>query len=409
VITVRIVKKVGALATCVLMTTVGCGFEGLNSLPLPGTVGDGSGAIPYQVELANVGTLESNSPVMIDNVVVGTVGKMTLTNRHANVEVSIRPDVVVPANAVATLGQTSLLGSMHIALDPPVGAAPEGRLQTGATIPLSMTSSYPSTEQTLASLSTLVNAGGLGQVGDIVHSLNTAFTGRQTQARDLIARLDKFTGVFDGQRGDVIESINALNRLAGTLNAQHEILSSALRDIPPALDVLNRDQPRFTTALEKLGTFGDTATGLVNDAGADLVTNLKNLDPTLKALADVGPELPRVIAYLPLAPFSQNIVDRGVRGDYMNLFIVIDLTTARLKRTLLAGTRFEDQNAQLVPAPGDIGYDSYYSRNPLGDPVSPPPASYEDSLKMVGPPAPAAPGPPEPSPTVSAPPQQGGG
>ncbi len=32
----------------------------------------------YHVELVNIGTLESNSPVMIDGVVVGSVGKMTL-------------------------------------------------------------------------------------------------------------------------------------------------------------------------------------------------------------------------------------------------------------------------------------------------------------------------------------------
>jgi phospholipid/cholesterol/gamma-HCH transport system substrate-binding protein len=396
----RIARRCVALGCCFLLTTVGCGFKGLNSLPLPGAVGRGSDATTYHVEIANVGTLESNSPVMIDNVVVGSVGTMTLNDWRADVEVSVRPDVVVPANVVATVGQTSLLGSMHLALDPPVGNAPEGRLQPGATIPLAKTSTYPSTEQTLASVSTLVNAGGLGQIGDIVHTLNTALSGREPQARDLISRLDKFVGVFDGQRADVIESMRALARLSGTLLNQRDVLSSALHDIPPALDVLNKKRPQLTTALEKLGTFGDTATGLVNDAGDDLVANLKNLDPTVKALADVGPDVGKAAAYLTLAPFTQNIVDRGIRGDYMNLFIIIDLTTPRLKRTLLAGTRFENQYAQLVPAPGDIGYDGYYTRNPLGAPISPPPDTFEDAVRMP-PPAPPPPDPP-------APPQGGG-
>ena len=70
-------------------------------------------------------TLESNSPVMIDDVVVGSVGKMTVDDWHADVEVSVKPDVVVPANAVASVGQTSLLGSMHLALDPPLGRSAE--------------------------------------------------------------------------------------------------------------------------------------------------------------------------------------------------------------------------------------------------------------------------------------------
>lgn len=383
------VKRCVAAGFCVALTASGCGFTGLNSLPLPGAVGRGPDAAAYHLEVANVGTLESNSPVMIDNVVVGSVGTMRFDDWHADVEVSVRPDVVVPANAVATVGQTSLLGSMHIALDPPVDEPPKGVLRPGSTIPLAATSSYPSTEQTLTSLSTLVNGGGLGQIGAIVRSLNSALSGREPQVRELLERLDRFVGIFDTQRGAVIEAMKAIDRLSGTLVAQQEVLSAALRDIPPALDVLIAQRPNFTTAMERLGTFGETATAVVNGSGADLVANLKNLDPTLKSLADVGPDLAKVLGYLPTAPFNQNIIDRGVRGDYMNLFIILDFTTARLKRTLLAGTRWEDQYAQLVPAPGDIGYDAYYSRNPLGAPISPPPATYEDSLRIVPPPPPA--------------------
>ena len=72
--------------------------------------------------------------------------------------------------AVASVGQTSLLGSMHVALDPPLGQAPQGRLQPGATIGVGDTATYPSTEQTLSSLSAVVTGGGLGQIGDIIHN-----------------------------------------------------------------------------------------------------------------------------------------------------------------------------------------------------------------------------------------------
>ena len=183
------------------MTVVtGCSFQGVNSLALPGTVGSGPGAVTYHLEIANVGTLESNSPVMLDDVTVGVVRAMTVRDWHANVVVSVRPDVVVPANAVAMVGQTSLLGSMHIALDPPVGQAPIGRLAPDATIPLTRTKAYPSTEQTLSTVSTVINGGGLGQIGDIIHNFNVAFAGSETQTRDLLGRLDRFVGVLDDQR-----------------------------------------------------------------------------------------------------------------------------------------------------------------------------------------------------------------
>src|SRR5215213_6478021 len=201
------VKNVVLAGSCLAVTATGCAFQGLNSLPLPGAVGRGPDAATYHVELPNVSTMESNSPVMINDVVVGSVGKMKVDQWHADVEISVKPDVVVPANAVATVGQTSLLGSMHLALNPPLGQGPQGRMQPGATVPLNSASTYPTTEQTLSSISTVANGGGLGQIGDIIHNMNTAFSGRETEVRELLSRLDNFVGVLAEQRENIIASI----------------------------------------------------------------------------------------------------------------------------------------------------------------------------------------------------------
>jgi phospholipid/cholesterol/gamma-HCH transport system substrate-binding protein len=367
-----IIRRVLAIGSTVLLTVTGCAFQGVNSLPLPGTVGRGGDAAVYHVELANIGTLESNSPVLIDDVVVGSVGKMTLNGWHVNLDVSLKPEVVVPANAVATVGQTSLLGSMHVALDPPPGQPPTGRLKPGSTIGLDRSSTYPSTERTLSSLAAVVNGGGLGQIGDIVHNFNDALAGRQDAVRDLITRLDTFVGTLYQQRDNIISTIDELNRFSATLGGQQEVLTRALNKIPPALDVLIKERPRLTTALEHLGTFSETVSGVIGDTQTDLVTNLQNLEPTLKALADVGPEIDTALAYLPTFPLTQNLIDRGVRGDYVNLFVDIDLTNARIKRGLLLGTRLGQDRASLIPAPGDPGYDAYYTKFPLGVGTSPP-------------------------------------
>jgi phospholipid/cholesterol/gamma-HCH transport system substrate-binding protein len=368
----RIGRRALAIGTSVMLIITGCSFQGVNSLPLPGAVGRGTDAAVYHVEVANIGTLESNSPVLIDDVVVGSVGKMRLHGWHVDVDVSLKPDVVVPANAVATVGQTSLLGSMHLALDPPPGQAPDGRLNPGATIGLNSSSTYPSTEQTLSSLAAVVNGGGLGQIGDIIHNFNAALSGRQDAVRDLITRLDNFVGTLYQQRDNIIATINELNRFSATLGSQQETLTRALNKIPPALDVLLKERPRITTALEKLGVLSDTVSGLVNDTQADLVKNLQNLAPTLQALADVGPEIDTALAYAPTFPLTQNIIDRGVRGDYVNLWATVDLTNARMKRGLLVGTRLGQDRASLIPAPGDPGYDAYYTKFPLGVGTSPP-------------------------------------
>ena len=387
------------VAACIALSVTGCAYQGLNSLPLPGAVGRTSDAAVYHIEIANVATLEPNSPVLIDEVVVGSVSKMKVKNWHASVEVSVQPGVVVPANAVATVGQTSLLGSMHLALNPPVGEKPQGRLEPGATIGLNTSSTYPSTEQTLSSLSAVVNGGGLGQIGDIIHNFNTALNGREPEVRELLTRLDNFVGVLDAQRDKIIASIDTLNRLAATFAGQREAIDRALKEIPVALAVLIRERPRITTALEKLGTFSATANRLVNDTQADLVKNLTNLEPTLKALADVGPELDLALATTTAFPYSQAFIDRAIKGDYANLFAVMDFTVPRMKRGLFMGTRWEEEGAKLTPAPGDPWYLNY-TYDPVSAPIAAPPPPPEGA-----PPMPAAPMPPSNEPVLPVAPQ----
>ncbi len=382
----RALTRLTAISACSLVSITGCAFHGLNSLPLPGAVGRGSDATTYHVELANVGTLEANSPVMISDVIVGSVAKMAVRNMHADVEVSVKPGTVVPANAVATVGQTSLLGSMHLALDPPPGQPSSGRLSPGATLELNRTSTYPSTEQTLSSLAVLVNGGGLGRIGELVTETNNALNGRQDQIRDLLTRLNNVVGIFADQRDDINASITALTRLAGTMAGQSDVITQALQRIPPALDVLIREQPRMTTAMEKFGVFSSTATKLIKATQDDLVTNLRNLEPTLRALADVGPNLGTVLAFAPTYPYPQNFIDRGIRGDYLNEFITFDFTIPRLKRGLLLGTRWAQEGAPLVPAPGDPWY-ANYTKDPLGTLLTAPPKA----VATLPAPAPAGP------------------
>jgi phospholipid/cholesterol/gamma-HCH transport system substrate-binding protein len=404
-VTARIaLRRLLAIGCCVMLTGTGCAFHGLNSLPLPGAVGRGPDADTYHVELANVITMESNSPVMIDDVVVGSVGPMTVKDWHADVQISVKHDLVIPANVEASIGQTSLLGSMHLELNPPLGQPGVGRLRPGDIIPLSRSSTYPSTEQTLSSLSLIINGGGLSQIGEIIHNFSAALAGRGGAVRDLINRFDTFVGTLDQQRDNIVASIQALDQLGGTFAAQHDVITQALHKLPPALDVLIKERPRLTAALDGLRKFSNTATGLINDTQADLVRNLKNLEPTVKGLAEVGPEIDTALAALSVFPFTQNFVDRAVRGDYFNLHVILDLTIPKLKSGLFLGTHWGQLGEQLIPAPGDPPY-LQYTRDPLhggfGPPPGPPPPGLPASpagVPPAGPQAPPPPGPPSPGP-----------
>ena len=214
----------------------GCAeWRGLNSLPLPGTQGTGPGSFQVQAQMPDVNNLQQNSRVRVADVTVGNVTKIQRQDWHALVTMRLNGDVDLPENVTAKLGQTSLLGSQHIELAPPTDTPPEGKLHAGSLIPLSRGEAYPTTEQTLAALSTVLNGGGIGQLQDITEAFSTAFRGREKDLRSLIEQLDRFTAYLNDQSGDIIAASESLNRLVGQLAEQQPVVDRALQTIPDAL------------------------------------------------------------------------------------------------------------------------------------------------------------------------------
>src|SRR5262249_9094115 len=151
------------------------------------------------------------SPVLVNDVTVGTVTNIEVQGWHALVTMTLDGDVHLPGNATATTGQTSLFGSMHVELAAPQGVSPVGTLKNGSLIELSSGRAYPSTEQPVAAVSLVLNGGGLGNVQDITKALSTAFAGREQDLRSLIGQLDKFVGYLNDQKDDIIAATESFN------------------------------------------------------------------------------------------------------------------------------------------------------------------------------------------------------
>jgi phospholipid/cholesterol/gamma-HCH transport system substrate-binding protein len=335
---------IGAAATALS----GCGdWRGLNSLPLPGTAGKGPGAFTVQAQMPDVNNLKQNSRVRVGDVTVGNVTRIDRQGWNALVTMRLNGDVQLPANATATVGQTSLLGALHIELAPPTNVAPEGRLHEGSLIPLSSAGAYPSTEQTLAAISLLLNGGGIGQVQDITKALSTAFTGREADLRSLIEQLDKFIAYNNDQKDDIIAATESLNNLVGQFAAQKPVVDKALKTIPDALAVLEDQRTQLADALSQLGKFSALAADSVNQTKEALVQELRDLGPVLQSLADAGPALTRALSFFPTFPWPKETLDNWMRGDYGNLSLIFDLTLSRIDSGFFTGTRWEGNLTEL--------------------------------------------------------------
>lgn len=356
-------------AALAAVTLSGCGsWHGLNSLPMPGTKGDGPGSFTVQAQLPDVNNIQPNSRVRVGDVTVGSVTKIERQGWHALVTMSVDGDVHLPANATATVGQTSLLGSLHIELAPPTADTPQGTLRNGSLIPLSNGGAYPSTEQTLASISVLLNGGGIGQIQDITREFNAAFSGREADLRSLIEQLDTFAGYVNDQTGDIIAATDSLNRVTGQFAAQKPVIDKAVKVIPDALAVLRDERVHFADALDLLGKFSALAADSAIRTKENLVKELKAIGPVLRSLADAGPALTRSLSFFSTFPFPKETLDKWFRGDYANLTAVIDMTLSRLDAAMFTGTRFEGNLTELEMQWGrTIGQmpSPYTSGNPI--------------------------------------------
>ena len=361
--------RVAVGAITVVLAVGGCSdWRGANSLPLPGTSGRGPGSYTIKAELPDVDNIDRNSRVRVGDVTVGNVTNIERQGWNAVLTMQINGDVDLPANATATIGQTSLLGSLHIELAPPTGVAPEGKLADGAVIPLSAAGGYPTTEQTLAAVSVLLNGGGIGQLQDVIGTLAAAFDGREDDLRSLIGQIDTFVTYLNAQTDDIIAASDSLNRLAGQIAAQKPVLDKALKTLPDALAVLREQRQNLADALDTLGKFSALAADSVNQTKENLVKELQALGPVLKSLADAGPALTRSLDFFTTFPFPRPTLDKWLRGDYANLTAVVDLTLSRLDASFLTGTFLEGELTELELQWGrTIGQmpSPYTARNPL--------------------------------------------
>jgi phospholipid/cholesterol/gamma-HCH transport system substrate-binding protein len=343
----------GAVLASAGVLLAGCQFSGLNSLPLPGTAGHGSGAYQVTVEIADVATLPQNSPVMVDDVTVGSVSGIQAEQRsdgsfYAAVRLALDPNVVLPANATASVAQTSLLGSLHIDLAAPKDKPATGRLANGSRIAESNTGRLPTTEEVFSALGVVVNKGNVGALEEITDETYQAVAGRQDQFVNLVPRLAELTAGLNRQVNDIIGAVDGLNRFSAILANDKDNLGRALDTLPEAIRVLNKNRAHIVEAYAALKKLATVTSRVLSKTKVDFAEDLKGLYAVVKALNDNRKNFVTSLQLLPTFPFPNFGIKQSVRGDYLNVFTTFDLTLRRFGETLFTTGYFDPNMAHMA-------------------------------------------------------------
>jgi phospholipid/cholesterol/gamma-HCH transport system substrate-binding protein len=324
-----------------------CKFDGAYDLPLPGgkAVSDGD-AITVTAEFSDALNVVPRTAVMVDDVPVGLVDQVDREGWHAKVTLKIRKDLDLPANTFADIRQTSLLGEKYVALLPPETGA-EGRLADGANIPLSRTGRNPEVEEVLGALSFVLSGGGVQQLRTISVEINKMLNGRTDDARGALTQITSLVGALDDQKGSILNAMQAVDKLAVTLNRESRAVGDAIDALGPALKVLNGQHAALVKMLRELDKLGAVGTQVLRASRADVVATLRHLGPPLRELADAGDSLPRGLSLMASFPFPKEAADLA-QGDYANALFAMDFDLSKL---LGSGTVGDSSN---IPNPVEV-------------------------------------------------------
>uniref|UniRef100_A0A5Q5BDJ3 Mammalian cell entry n=2 Tax=unclassified Mycobacterium TaxID=2642494 RepID=A0A5Q5BDJ3_MYCSS len=333
----RLATRTVALAVAAVVLTSCGSWKGIANVPLPGGPGTGGDAMTVYVQMPDTLALNVNSRVRVADVFVGTVRAIELKNWVATLKLGIQPGVELPSNALAKIGQTSLLGSQHVELEAPPDPSSEP-LRDGDTIPLKNASAFPTTERVLASIATILRGGGIPNLEVIQTEVNNLLTGRAEQIREFLGRLDVFTDELNQQREDLTRAIDSTNRLLNIVASRNDTLDRVLTEFPPLIEHFAETRDLFADAVIAVGRISRAADTYLGQAQDPLNTNLQNLQRPLKQLARSSPYLIGALKLMLTAPFSIENVPKVVRGDYINVSLNVDLTLSAIDNGILTGT-----------------------------------------------------------------------
>ncbi|WP_221032223.1 MlaD family protein [Actomonas aquatica] len=228
---------------------------------LSGNALDEDKSYELTARFATIKELKAGDEVRMAGVAVGMVRKTQLNGRFAEAVLQIQDNIVVPADSVATIAMSGLLGSNYVSLT--LGAGEAAPLDPGSVL----------RSQDTPDLNTVVS-----QIGEVGRKVEEA--------------LSNFSGSLGGggEGGGVMGKLNTMvdenSSRISTITTNLEVVSQRLRDGEGTLGKLLSDEQGYTeliAAIEEIRGAATEARTFMSDAQG-LVAQVKEGNGTLGAL-----------------------------------------------------------------------------------------------------------------------------
>jgi len=257
----------------------------------------GSGTVNVKAVFSDVSSLTTGASVEMADVPVGTVTGIRLDGHQALVTMAVRRGAHVPANVVAKLEQTTILGEYVIDLVP--GPSPAGPLRNGQTI--TDAEVVPGLQQLVQTGTEVFGAISASELSSLIDNSAVAFGG---QGARLHALLDSFATVLHGystQTAQITSLIDRLDQFSAGLAPDAQTNAEAITNLAQATSVLAQQSNQFVALLQSLNTLASQTRAILDTGLPDIEEQVASLQATAEQLAANQTQLAQLLQVVPAA------------------------------------------------------------------------------------------------------------
>lgn len=289
--------------------------------------------------------LYPDSTVRVLGIEVGRITDVRPQGAVVRVDMTVDPEIPIPAGARAVVVAPSLVSDRYVQLTPAYESGEQ--LRSGAVIPRERTATPIELDDLFSSLDGLANAlgpNGANKNGALSGALDTIaanLDGNGQNMNDTVNRLADLSRTFEGNKGVLFDTVKHLGEFTTMLARSDRQMNELFDRVVDVTGFLAGESAEVGTALSSLATALSDVRGFVDDNEELLSANVDKLASVTKVLVEQRAAVAEVLDVGPtgLSNFI-NAYDAtsgtiGIRGNLNELTYPPVLMLCRL---IAAGT-----------------------------------------------------------------------
>ena len=292
-----VLKLVGSLAAVALLAT-GC---------------SGPAGTEVRAVFDDAGDLTAGHAVKIADVTVGSVNSVELDDDYqAEVSLTVKPEIALPADLTARLRKTNLLGERYVELIPGEGG---GTFESGDMV--AETSTVPELEEVVSSGTEVLMAVAADRLAGAIEAGAEGLDGRGETFGEILTDLNVIVDAYDENSEDLVRLIAGFDQFMADAGPKADLHGRALGELKEFTQVLEEEDERLIDALTQVQDLAVTGTDIIKTHRRDFDEFFIRFDAITDEIRERDPEIEQLFQHV--YRHNRNTI-RGVNSEQAQVF-----------------------------------------------------------------------------------------